>query len=62
MRQIFQLSPEEALLRLDAWLAGAQRSRPVPFVELARKIPSHRKAIENSFRHDLSNARATRSA
>ena len=57
LRQIFQLPPDQALLLLDAWIAWAQRSRLVPFVELARKIRSHRKGIENTLRHDLSNAR-----
>lgn len=57
LRQIFQLPPDQALLLLDSWLAWAQRSRLVPFVEPARKIRSHRKGIENTLRHDLSNAR-----
>ena len=41
---------------LDSWIAWAQRSRLKPFQDLARKIRSHRNGIENSLRHDLSNA------
>ena len=56
LRQVFQLPPEQAVALLDSWIAWAQRSRLKPFQELARKIRSHRKGIENSLRHDLSNA------
>ena len=56
LRQVFQLPPDQAVVLLDSWIAWAQRSRLKPFQELARKIRSHRKGIENSLRHDLSNA------
>ena len=56
LRQVFRLPPDQAVALLDSWLAWAQRSRIKPFQELARKIRSHRQGIENSLRHDLSNA------
>jgi transposase len=56
LRQVFQLPPDQAMALLDSWIAWAQRSRLKPFQELARKIRSHRQGIENSLRHDLSNA------
>ena len=56
LRQVFQLPPDQAMALLDSWIAWAQRSRLKPFQELARKIRSHRKGIENSLRRDLSNA------
>ncbi len=56
LRQVFQLPPEQAVALLDSRIAWAQRSRLVPVQELARKIRSHRKGIENSLCYDLSNA------
>jgi len=56
LRQVFQLPPDQAVELLTSWIAWAQRSRIKPFQDLAKKIRSHRKGIENSLRHDLSNA------
>lgn len=40
---------------LDDWLAWASRSKLKPFVDLARRIRTHRSAIENMLEHGLSN-------
>jgi transposase len=44
-------------IRLDAWLAWAQRSKLKPFVKLARTIRAHREGVLDAVRVGLSNGR-----
>ena len=45
LRYIYRLPTDEALERLDAWLAWASRSRLKPFVKLARTIRKHKAGV-----------------
>jgi transposase len=49
--------PRLAPAHLDAWLAWASRSRPRPFVRLARTLRAHRDGILAAIRLGLSNSR-----
>ena len=55
LRYAFAVKGEEGKEALDRWLNWAQRSRLPAFVELARRIRSHRAAIEAALEHRLSN-------
>jgi transposase len=54
-RVIFTLRGTEAILLLDEWLTWARRSQLKPFVELARLIAKHRRGVEATLTHGLSN-------
>jgi transposase len=55
LRLIFQMPPGQAARELDRWLAWARRCRIDAFVDLARKIATHRDRILISIEHSLSN-------
>lgn len=55
-RLIWQLRGTEALTALDDWLSWARRCRIPEFVDLYRRILKHRRSIEASLTHGLSNA------
>lgn len=57
LRQVFGLRGELGIALLKAWLAWASRSKLPSFVELARTIRKHRRAIEAALTNGLSNAR-----
>jgi transposase len=48
---------QDALVRLEAWLRWARRSRREPFRKLARRITEQRERVEAAFTNRLSNAR-----
>ena len=55
LRYVFAVKGAEGREALGAWLAWASRSRLQPFVELARRIRRHRRSIEATLDHGLSN-------
>jgi transposase len=58
LRLLYHLEdPALAPAHLDAWLAWASRSRPEPFIKLARTIRRHRQGILAAIRLGLSNGR-----
>jgi len=57
LRYIYRLPYEEAVERLDAWLAWASRSRLKPFVKLARTIRKHKHGVLAALKLGLSNGR-----
>jgi transposase len=58
LRPLYHLpNPALAPAHLDAWLAWASRSRPKPFVRLARTLRQHRDGILAAIRLGLSNRR-----
>ena len=57
LRFIYRLPKQEAPERLDAWLAGASRSRLKPFVKLARTIRQHKQGVLAAIELGLSNGR-----
>jgi transposase len=57
LRYIYRLPYQEAIERLDAWLAWASRSRLKPFVKLARTIRKHKPGVLAALKLGLSNAR-----
>ena len=57
LRYIYRLPYEEAVERLDTWLAWASRSRLKPFVKLARTIRKHKQGMLAALKLGLSNGR-----
>jgi transposase len=57
LRYIYRLPKDEALERLEAWLAWASRSRLKPFVKLARTIRKHKQGVLAAIELNLSNGR-----
>jgi transposase len=57
LRYIYKLPYQEAVERLDAWLAWASRSRLKPFVKLARTIRKHKSGVLAAMKLELSNGR-----
>ena len=57
LRLVFKLRGERGIALLKEWLAWACRSQIPAFVELAKSIRTHRKAIEAALTHGLTNAR-----
>lgn len=55
LRQVFALKGEDGKALLDSWLAWARRCRIPAFVELAKRIVTHRATIDASLEHRLSN-------
>ena len=55
LREVFALKGEEGKQLLDSWLGWAQRCRIPSFVELGRRISTHREAIDATLEHRLSN-------
>lgn len=55
LRYVFAVKGAEGREALGSWLAWASRSRLQPFVELARRIRRHRRSIEATLDHGLSN-------
>ena len=57
LRAVFGLPAGEAVALLEAWLGWARRCRIPAFSKVARSIGEHRRAIEATLVHRLSNAR-----
>jgi len=57
LRYVYRLPYEEAVERLDTWLAWASRSRLKPFVKLARTIRKHKQGVLAALKLGLSNGR-----
>jgi len=57
LRTVFKVDPAEAPAALEAWIGWARRSRLPPFVELQRKICTHKQQILAAIEHGLSNGR-----
>jgi transposase len=57
LRYIYRLPYQEAVERLEAWLAWASRSRLKPFVKLARTIRKHKQGVLAAIKLGLSNGR-----
>jgi transposase len=57
LRHIYRIPKEEAVERLDAWLAWASRSKLKPFVKLARTIRKHRQGVLAAIELGISNGR-----
>jgi transposase len=57
LRYIYKLPYAEAVVRLDAWLAWASRSRLKPFVKLARTIRKHKQGVLAALKLGISNGR-----
>jgi transposase len=57
LRYIYRLPKDEAVERLNAWLAWASRSRLKPFVKLARTIRAHKPGVLAAIELTLSNGR-----
>jgi transposase len=57
LRLVFQLSYDEAVDALQAWIGWARRCRISAFVELQRRIVKHRDSILAAIEHGLSNGR-----
>jgi transposase len=57
LRYIYRLPYQEAVERLEAWLAWASRSRLKPFVKLARTIRNHKAGVLAAIKLGLSNGR-----
>lgn len=56
LRYVLKVRGDEARDALDRWLTWARRSQLPAFVELARKVATHRSAIEATIDSGLSNA------
>lgn len=56
LRYVFAVKGNEGKEALDRWLSWARRSRMQSFVELARKIATHREAIDHNLDSGLSNS------
>ena len=54
LRYVFAVKGTEGKEALDKWLSWARRSQLPAFVELAKKITRHRKAIDANLDHGLS--------
>ena len=57
LRVVFQLDYDDAVIALDTWILWARRSRIEAFVDLQRRILTHRTAILAAIEHGLSNGR-----
>jgi transposase len=57
LRYLYRLPKDEAVERLDAWLAWASRSKLKPFVKLARTIRLHKSGVIAAIELDISNGR-----
>jgi transposase len=57
LRYLYRLPTDEAVDRLDAWLAWASRSKLRPFVKLARTIRQHKKGVLAAIELGISNGR-----
>jgi transposase len=57
LRYIYRLPKEEAVERLDAWLAWASRSKLKPFIKLARTIRRHKPGVLAAVQLEISNGR-----
>ena len=57
LRYIYRLPYNEAVERLQAWLAWASRSRLKPFVKLARTIRKHKQGVLAALKLGLNNGR-----
>jgi len=55
LREVFALKGEQGKTLLDRWLGWARRCRIPSFVELAKRITKHRRAIDATLEHRLSN-------
>lgn len=53
---MFAVKGQEGKEALDKWLSWARRCRIPPFVKLAKRITTHRAAIDAALEHNLSNA------
>jgi transposase len=56
LRHVFAVKGEAGKEALDRWISWARRCRIPSFVQLARKMVTHRVAIDAALDHDLSNA------
>ena len=56
LRLVFALKGQPGKDALDVWITWARRCRIPPFVELQRRIVTHRAAIDATLDHGLSNA------
>jgi transposase len=54
LRYVFAAKGEEGKIALDRWIEWARRSRMPAFVELQRRIVTHREAIDNALDTGLS--------
>ena len=54
LRHVFTVKGEEGKQALDRWISWARRCRIPAFVELARRIVKHRRAIDAALEHGLS--------
>ena len=57
LRYLYRLRKEEAIERLDAWLAWASRSRLKAFVKLARTIRKHKQGVLAAIQLNINNGR-----
>jgi transposase len=57
LRYIYRLPYQDAVERLDAWLAWASRSRLKPFIKLARTIRKHKAGVLGALKLGISNGR-----
>jgi transposase len=57
LRYIYRLPYDEAVERLQAWLAWASRSRLKPFIKLARTIRKHKQGVLAALKLGISNGR-----
>jgi transposase len=57
LRLVFQLSYDEAVEALEAWIVWARRCRIPTFVDLQRRIVKHKASILAAIEHGLSNGR-----
>jgi transposase len=56
LRHVFAVKGQEGKDALDRWISWARRCRIPAFVALARRIVTHRAAINATLEHNLSNA------
>jgi transposase len=57
LRYIYRVPYNEAVERLDAWLAWASRSRLKPFIKLARTIRKHKQGVLAATELGINNGR-----
>ena len=56
LRHVFAVKGQEGKDALDRWISWARRCRIPAFIALARRIVTHRAAIDATLEHNLSNA------
>jgi transposase len=56
LRLVFKLKGQDAKTALDRWISWARRCRIPAFVRLQRRIVAHRRTIDATLDHGLSNA------